>query len=87
MTSMTILVSLNALLAESPPAILVLTFLTGANAMVMGAPIQMLLIQHSKGAEMLGAALGQTGFNIGNATGAFLSTLMRMKNRRAALAA
>jgi DHA1 family arabinose polymer transporter-like MFS transporter len=32
----------------------------------------MLLMEHSKEAEMLGSALGQSGFNIGNATGAFL---------------
>jgi DHA1 family arabinose polymer transporter-like MFS transporter len=31
----------------------------------------MLLIEHSKGAEMLGASLGQASFNIGNAAGAF----------------
>lgn len=71
MTSMTMLVILNGLLATYQPAILVLTFLTGANAMAMGAPIQILLIQQSKGAEMLGASLGQAGFNNGNALGAF----------------
>jgi DHA1 family arabinose polymer transporter-like MFS transporter len=32
----------------------------------------MLLIDHSAGAEMLGSSLGQSGFNIGNALGAFL---------------
>ncbi|MEN3291779.1 MAG: transporter, family, arabinose polymer utilization protein [Burkholderiales bacterium] len=72
MTSMAVLVSLDALFADYRPAILVLTFLTGANAMAMGAPIQILLIQHSKGSEMLGASLGQASFNIGNAIGAFL---------------
>jgi DHA1 family arabinose polymer transporter-like MFS transporter len=51
---------------------LVLAFLTGANALAMGPPIQMLLIGHAKEAEMLGSSLGQSGFNIGNATGAFL---------------
>jgi DHA1 family arabinose polymer transporter-like MFS transporter len=71
MLSMAILVCLNAIFASSRPAILVLTFLTGANAMALGAPIQMLLIEHSKGAEMLGASLGQASFNIGNAAGAF----------------
>jgi len=32
----------------------------------------MLLIGHSREAEMLGSSLGQSGFNIGNALGAFL---------------
>jgi DHA1 family arabinose polymer transporter-like MFS transporter len=59
-------------MAESQPAMLVLAFATGANALAMGPPIQMLLMEHSKEAEMLGSSLGQSGFNIGNATGAFL---------------
>ena len=70
--SMTILLLLNGLLATSQPAMLVLAFLTGANALALGPPIQMLLIDHSREAEMLGSSLGQSGFNIGNATGAFL---------------
>jgi DHA1 family arabinose polymer transporter-like MFS transporter len=50
----------------------VLAFLVGANALALGPSIQMLLIEHSREAEMLGSSLGQSGFNIGNATGAFL---------------
>jgi DHA1 family arabinose polymer transporter-like MFS transporter len=72
MTSMAVFLCLDALLAGYRPAILLLTFCTGANALAMGAPIQMLLIQHAKGAEMLGAALAHAAFNIGNAIGAFL---------------
>jgi hypothetical protein len=45
---------------------------SGANALALGPSIQMLLIEHSREAEMLGSSLGQSGFNIGNATGAFL---------------
>ncbi len=66
------LLCLNALLARSQPAMFVLSFLIGANAMALGPSIQMLLIEHSREAEMLGSSLGQSGFNIGNATGAFL---------------
>jgi DHA1 family arabinose polymer transporter-like MFS transporter len=72
LSSMTVLLLLNGLLASSQPAMLVLAFLTGANALALGPPIQMLLIDHSREAEMLGSSLGQSGFNIGNATGAFL---------------
>lgn len=72
LASMTILLLLNGLLATSQPAMLVLAFATGANALALGPPIQMLLIGHSREAEMLGSSLGQSGFNIGNATGAFL---------------
>jgi len=50
----------------------VLAFATGANALALGPPVQMLLIEHSREAEMLGSSLGQSGFNVGNAAGAFL---------------
>ena len=72
LTSMTALLLMNGLLADSQPTMLVLAFATGANALALGPPIQMLLIDHSREAEMLGSSLGQSGFNIGNATGAFL---------------
>jgi DHA1 family arabinose polymer transporter-like MFS transporter len=72
LATMVALLCLNALLAWSQPAMVVLAFLVGANALALGPPIQMLLIEHSREAEMLGSSLGQSGFNIGNATGAFL---------------
>jgi DHA1 family arabinose polymer transporter-like MFS transporter len=72
LTSMAVLLALNGLLASSQPSMVVLAFLTGANALALGPPIQMLLIGHASEAEMLGSSLGQSGFNIGNATGAFL---------------
>ncbi|MFC0253262.1 MFS transporter [Massilia consociata] len=70
--TMTTLLLCNGLFATSQPAMLALAFATGANALALGPPIQMLLIEHSREAEMLGSSLGQSGFNIGNATGAFL---------------
>jgi len=70
--TMVALLCLNAVMAPSQPAMVVLAFLVGANALALGPPIQMLLIEHSREAEMLGSSLGQSGFNIGNATGAFL---------------
>jgi DHA1 family arabinose polymer transporter-like MFS transporter len=72
LATMAVLLFLNGALAGSQPLMLVLAFATGANALAMGPPIQMLLIDHAKDAEMLGSSLGQSGFNIGNATGAFL---------------
>ncbi|MDB5576901.1 MAG: transporter [Bradyrhizobium sp.] len=72
LVTMAILLFLNAIMAGSQAEMLVLAFATGANALALGPPIQMLLIEHSKEAEMLGSSLGQSGFNIGNATGAFL---------------
>jgi DHA1 family arabinose polymer transporter-like MFS transporter len=69
---MTLLLILNALFSDSKPAILFLAFATGANALALGPSIQVLLMDHSRDAEMLGSSLGQSGFNIGNALGAFL---------------
>lgn len=72
LVTMTALLLMNGMFASSQPMMVVLAFATGANALAMGPPIQMLLIDHSREAEMLGSSLGQSGFNIGNATGAFL---------------
>jgi DHA1 family arabinose polymer transporter-like MFS transporter len=54
---------------------LVLTFIAGSCSLAIAAPIQILMIQSSKGAEMLGASVTQAAFNIGNALGAFLGGL------------
>ncbi|HEX9171898.1 MAG TPA: MFS transporter [Telluria sp.] len=72
LTSMAMLLLATGLLAGSQPAMLVLAFAIGANALALGPSIQMLLMENSKEAEMLGSSLGQSGFNIGNALGAYL---------------
>ncbi|MCZ4245485.1 MFS transporter [Pedobacter punctiformis] len=54
---------------------LVMTFVTGAIAFSLAAPIQMLMIQSAKGSEMLAASASQASFNIGNALGAFFGGL------------
>jgi len=72
LVSMTVLLLCNGLFATSQTAMVVLAFATGANALALGPPIQMMLMEQSREAEMLGSSLGQSGFNIGNAAGAFL---------------
>jgi DHA1 family arabinose polymer transporter-like MFS transporter len=69
---MVVLLCLSAMLAASQPATIALAFALGATALALGPPIQLLLIEHTREAEMLGSSLGQSGFNIGNAAGAFL---------------
>src|SRR3546814_13813 len=59
----------------NPILSLVMTFVTGAVAFALAAPIQMLMINTAKGSEMLAAAVSQASFNIGNALGAFLGGL------------
>ena len=54
---------------------LFLVFMTGCISFAVVAPIQMLMIQTAKGAEMIGSAAIQGSFNIGNALGAFLGGL------------
>jgi DHA1 family arabinose polymer transporter-like MFS transporter len=54
---------------------LFLTFMTGALSMMIAAPIQILMINTSGDSEMLGAALIQAAFNVGNSLGAFLGGL------------
>ena len=52
-----------------------LVFMTGCISFAVVAPIQMLMIQTAKGAEMIASAAIQGSFNIGNALGAFLGGL------------
>lgn len=75
MISMTFVLILNALLAKFMWPMILLTFITGANAIAMGAPIQMLLISSSKESPLLGSSVGQGAFNLGNSLGAFLGGL------------
>lgn len=56
------------------PAI-VMTFLTGAIAFAVIAPMQMLMIRAAKGAEMLASSALQASANMGNALGAWLGGL------------
>lgn len=56
------------------PAI-VMTFVTGAVAFAVIAPMQMLMINAAKGSEMLASAALQASANTGNALGAYLGGL------------
>lgn len=59
----------------NPVLALVMTFITGAVSFALAAPIQMLMINTAKGAEMIAASVSQASFNIGNALGAFFGGL------------
>ncbi|WP_111598869.1 MFS transporter [Chitinophaga skermanii] len=58
--------------ASSKPLTFIMTFIIGATAFSIVAPIQMMMIKSAKGAEMLGSSITQGAFNIGNALGAYL---------------
>jgi len=52
-----------------------MTFLIGVAAFTVSTPIQMAIINTSKGNEMLGSSMNQSAFNMGNASGAYLAGL------------
>lgn len=78
MLSMAASLVLVATLSYYKPTAILMTFITGALAFSLAAPIQMLMIQSAKGAELIAAAVAQASFNIGNALGAYLGGLPLM---------
>lgn len=61
--------------AENKIAVLVMTFVIGMVAFCFSTPLQMTMINSTKGSEMLGSSLNQSAFNMGNASGAYLASL------------
>tara|TARA_R110002050_G_scaffold56512_1_gene126968 strand:+ start:57842 stop:59044 length:1203 start_codon:yes stop_codon:yes gene_type:complete len=72
---MVIALLVNTVIAGDPIAILVLTFIIGMISFTVATPIQMAIINASKGSEMLGSSMNQSAFNMGNASGAYLAGL------------
>jgi len=73
--AMAITLTIVHYISFSQPLALIMTFITGAVAFALAAPIQMLMIQSATGSEMLAASASQASFNIGNALGAFFGGL------------
>lgn len=63
----------NTYLADDKTAILILTFIISMVAFTLATPIQLAMIYTAKGSEMLGSAMNQSAFNMGNAFGAFFA--------------
>ncbi len=72
---MTMILVINMFLASNPFSLIVLTFVIGAISFTVATPIQMAIINTSKGSEMLGSSMNQSAFNMGNASGAYLAGL------------
>ena len=70
---MVLCLSLNTFLASSKILVLVMTFIIGIICFCISTPIQLAIINASKGSETLGSSLNQSAFNIGNASGAYLA--------------
>ena len=72
---MVVLLLINSVLAFNPYIVLGMTFFVGMAAFTVSTPIQMAIINTSKGNEMLGSSMNQSAFNMGNASGAYLAGL------------
>jgi DHA1 family arabinose polymer transporter-like MFS transporter len=72
---MVVSLAMIVFLAHYKPTAILMTFLTGAIGFGMIAPMQMLIVQQAKGAEMLASSLLQATSNTANALGAFLGGL------------
>ncbi|MDW5289571.1 MFS transporter [Formosa sp. PL04] len=70
---MVICLSLNTILATDKVMVLVMTFIIGAVTFCLSTPIQVAIINASKGSETLGSSLNQSAFNVGNASGAYFA--------------
>lgn len=60
---------------KNPYAAVVLMFLSTGCLFAVSAPQQVLLIENSKGGEILGASCSQISFNLGNALGAYVGAI------------
>ncbi|MFX0557949.1 MFS transporter [Maribacter sp. CXY002] len=72
---MALILVVNMFIATNPFSLMVLTFVIGAISFTVATPIQMAIINTSKGSEMLGSSMNQSAFNMGNASGAYLAGL------------
>ncbi|KAB1069314.1 MFS transporter [Tamlana haliotis] len=70
---MVLSLSLNTFLASDKILVLVMTFIIGTVTFCLSTPIQMAIINASKGSETLGSSLNQSAFNVGNASGAYFA--------------
>ena len=66
---------LNMFIATNPYLLMGMTFMIGVISFTVSTPIQMAIINTSKGSEMLGSSMNQSAFNMGNASGAYLAGL------------
>lgn len=75
MFSMAAMLLLNSYLVSDPTWALFMCFAIGLVTFTLAAPIQMAIIDASRGSEMLASSLNQSAFNIANANGAYLAGL------------
>lgn len=72
---MVVMLLLNVFLAPFKIPVLIMIFVIAVVAFCVSTPLQLTMINSSKGSEMLGSSLNQSAFNMGNALGAYLAGL------------
>lgn len=75
MSAMSGMLLLNSYLVADPALALFMCFAIGLVTFTLAAPIQMAIIDASRGSEMLASSWNQSAFNIANANGAYLAGL------------
>ena len=75
MAGMSVMLLLNSWLVSGPVVAMLMCFVIGAITFTMAAPIQIAIMEASKGSEMLASSLNQSAFNIANANGAYMAGL------------
>lgn len=75
MAAMSIMLLINSFWVSDPIAAMGMCFAIGLVTFTMAAPIQMAIMDVSRGSEMLASSLNQSAFNIANANGAYLAGL------------
>lgn len=59
--------------ADNQITVTIMTFVIGAVAFAIVAPVQIMMMQSAKGAEILGSSISPAAMNAGNALGAYLA--------------
>lgn len=75
MSGMSAMLLFNSFMVSDPAWALFLCFAIGLVTFTLAAPIQMAIIDASRGSEMLASSWNQSAFNIANANGAYLAGL------------
>ncbi|WP_025761840.1 MFS transporter [Dyadobacter tibetensis] len=73
--AMALVLGMMIFVAESKILVMLMTPVIGAVAFAVVSPVQILIMEASQKAEMLGSSIGPAAMNVGNALGAYLAGL------------
>ncbi|WP_177734457.1 MFS transporter [Flavobacterium inviolabile] len=73
LVGMCLVLMLLTFVADNKITVTIMTFVIGAVAFAIVAPVQIMMMQSAKGAEILGSSISPAAMNAGNALGAYLA--------------